>query len=245
MGLQMFEVFVLEGQYDILQYVKLNPLALTLQKIVKCQANHYPSHCMIWFPEVYSAADNCELGLKVSLTKAAEEGGYTLRQTKNYKTIVLKKANVTVKKADGWTYTLGGARSRIYQNHKMTDIFEFIEDVCVKGHKTTCIIGSRAKEYRGSPGKILPQKTTTTLPVEKEDRCPFSIDVYYGANDGRHYLSSKDFVRNFLDGVHCSHLHHEELSVLFSSQNDIDEHVVKMVKQFAICNSSPATAARI
>jgi hypothetical protein len=58
---------------------------------VKCQANHYPSHCMMRFPEVYSAEENWELGLKVALTKAAEEGGYSLRQTKNYKPAVLKK----------------------------------------------------------------------------------------------------------------------------------------------------------
>jgi hypothetical protein len=32
---------------------------------------------------------------------------------------------------------------------------------------------------------------------------------------------------------------------LFSIRNDMDEHVVKMIKQFAICNSSPATAIRM
>jgi hypothetical protein len=32
---------------------------------------------------------------------------------------------------------------------------------------------------------------------------------------------------------------------LFSSLNDRDGHVVKMFKQFAMCNSSPATAVRM
>jgi hypothetical protein len=127
----------------------------------------------------------------------------------------------------------------------MTDRFESSEDVFAKGHKTTCMKGSRAKEYRGSLGKTLPRKTTTILPVDKKDRCPFSINIYYCATDGHHYLSSKGLVRNFLDGVHCSHLHHEKLSVLFRSGNDMDEHVVKMVKQFAMYNSSPTTAVRM
>jgi hypothetical protein len=54
----MFEVFGLEGQHDILQYVKPNPLASALETIVKCQANYYPSHCMMRFPELYSAEEN-------------------------------------------------------------------------------------------------------------------------------------------------------------------------------------------
>jgi hypothetical protein len=70
----MFELCGLEGQHDILQYVKPNPLASELETIVKCQANHYPAHCMMRFPEVYAPEEKWELGLKVALTKAAEEG---------------------------------------------------------------------------------------------------------------------------------------------------------------------------
>jgi hypothetical protein len=54
----MFEVFGLEGQHEILQYGKPNPLASALETIVKCQVNRYPSHCMMSFPEVYSAENN-------------------------------------------------------------------------------------------------------------------------------------------------------------------------------------------
>jgi hypothetical protein len=82
----MFEVCGLEGQHEILQYVKPNPLASALETIVKCHANHYPSRCMMRFPEVYSTEDNWELGLKVALTKAAEKGGYSLCQTKKLQT---------------------------------------------------------------------------------------------------------------------------------------------------------------
>jgi hypothetical protein len=54
----MFEVFGLEGQHDIIQYVKPNPLASALEIILKCQANHYPPRCMMRFSDVYSAEDN-------------------------------------------------------------------------------------------------------------------------------------------------------------------------------------------
>jgi hypothetical protein len=90
-----------------------------------------------------------------------------------------------------------------------------------------------------------PKKTITAIPLDKVDVCPFPINVYYCATDGHHYLSSKGSVRNFLDGVHCSHVHHEKLSVLLSSQNDMDQHVVKMVKKNEICNSSPTTSVRM
>jgi hypothetical protein len=45
--------------------------------------------------------------------------------------------------------------------------------------------------------------------------------------------------------VHTSITRHDKISVLFSSRNDMDEHVVKMVKQFAMYNSSPTTAVRM
>jgi hypothetical protein len=79
----MSEVFGLEGQHDILQYVKPNPLASMIETILKCQVNHYPPHCMMRFPEVYSSEENLEFGLKVPLAKAVEEGGYYLHPTKN------------------------------------------------------------------------------------------------------------------------------------------------------------------
>jgi hypothetical protein len=51
----IFEVFGLEDQHDIIHYAKPNPPASALETIVKCQANHYPPHCMMRFPKVYSA----------------------------------------------------------------------------------------------------------------------------------------------------------------------------------------------
>jgi Zn-dependent oligopeptidase len=48
-------------------------------------------------------------------------------------------------------------------------------------------------------------------------------------------------VQNFHEGLTCSHHHHERQTVVFSSCTDMDEHVEKMVKQFAMTNSSPST----
>jgi hypothetical protein len=168
---------------------------------------------MMRFPKVYSAQENWEFGLKVALTKAAED--------KKLQAHSPKKSQCH-RKEGRWLDIHDWLRPKIYQNRETTDIFKSSEDVFEKGHKTTCMKRSRAKDYRGSLGKTLPRKTTTILPVDKEDRCPFSINVYYCATGGHHYLSSKGFVRNFLDGVHCSHLHQEKLTVLFSSRNDID-----------------------
>jgi hypothetical protein len=45
--------------------------------------------------------------------------------------------------------------------------------------------------------------------------------------------------------VTCSHRHHERQTVVFGSRADMDEHVKKMVKQFAMMNASPSTCIRM
>jgi hypothetical protein len=49
----MFELAGLEGEHDILQYVKPNALAKDLQLMMECTTNGYPKQCMMHFPEVY------------------------------------------------------------------------------------------------------------------------------------------------------------------------------------------------
>jgi hypothetical protein len=51
---RMFDVAGLEGEHDILQYVKPNALAKDLQLMMECTTNGYPKQCMMRFPEVYS-----------------------------------------------------------------------------------------------------------------------------------------------------------------------------------------------
>jgi hypothetical protein len=48
----MFDVAGLEGEHDILQYVKPNALAKDLQLMMECTMNSYPKQCMMRFPEV-------------------------------------------------------------------------------------------------------------------------------------------------------------------------------------------------
>jgi hypothetical protein len=50
----MFDVSGLEGEHDILQYVKPNALAKDLQPMMECTTNGYPKQCMVRFAEVYS-----------------------------------------------------------------------------------------------------------------------------------------------------------------------------------------------
>jgi hypothetical protein len=49
----MFDVAGLEGQHDILEYVKPNTLAKDLELIMECTTNGYPKQCMMSFPEGY------------------------------------------------------------------------------------------------------------------------------------------------------------------------------------------------
>jgi hypothetical protein len=98
--------------------------------------------------------------------------------------------------------------------------------------------GNRNIEQRGPLEKMLPRKTTTTLPVVAQQRCPFHINIYYYKYDGYYYLSTNSNVQNFQKGLVCSHHHHERQMVVFGSRTDMDEHMEKMVKQFAMMNTS-------
>jgi hypothetical protein len=147
----------------------------------------------------------------------------------------------------GWTYSLGCVRSRLYQSCQT--MRSFVKDgdnhVLGQGNKATLMKGKRNIEQRGPLGKTLSRKTTITLPVVAQQGCPFRINIYYHKSDGYYYLSTNGNVNNFQKGIICSHHHHERQTVVFSSRTDMDEHVEKMVKKFAMPNSSPSTCVRM
>jgi hypothetical protein len=76
----MFDVAALEGDRDILQYVKPNALAKDLQLVMECTTNGFPKQCMMPFPEVYFGKMMWDM-LKSDICKASEEQGYTLSVT--------------------------------------------------------------------------------------------------------------------------------------------------------------------
>jgi hypothetical protein len=242
----MFDVSGLEGEHYILQYVKPNALAKDLQLVMECTTNGYPKQCMMRFPEVYSGEMMWDM-LKSAICKASEDHGYTLR------TIQCDKSTVSTKSAASgialivWTYSLGCVRSRLYQSRQT--MRSFVKDgdthVSAQENKATLMKGNRNIEQRGPLGKMLPRKMTSTLPVVAQQRCPFRFNIYYHKSDGYYYLSTNGNVQNFQKGIICSHHHHERQTVVFSSRNDMDEHVEKMVKQFAMTNSSPSTCVQM
>jgi hypothetical protein len=121
--------------------------------------------------------------LKSAICKASEEQGYTLRTIQCDKSTVSTKSATSGIPVIGWTYSLGCVRSCLYQ------------------------------EQRGPLGKMIPRKTTTTLPVVAQQRCPFRINIYHHKSDGYYYLSTNGNVHNFQKGIICSHHHHERQTV--------------------------------
>jgi hypothetical protein len=118
-------------------------------------------------------------------------------------------------------------------------------DMFAQGSKSTLTKGNRNIEQRGPLGKTLPQKTTTTLPVVSPQCCHFRINIYFYKYDGYYYLSTNGNVQNFHKGLIYSHHHHEIQAVVFSSRTDMDEHVEKMVQQFAMTIFLPYTCVRM
>jgi hypothetical protein len=96
----MFDVAGLEGEHDILQYVKPNVIAKDLQLMMECTRNGFPKQCMMRFPEVYSGEMMWDM-LKSAICKASEEQGYTLR------TIQCDKSTVSTKSATSGIPVIG------------------------------------------------------------------------------------------------------------------------------------------
>jgi hypothetical protein len=181
--------------------------------------------------------------LKSAICKASDEQGYTLRTIQCDKSTVSTNSATSGIVVIGWTYSLGCVRSRLYQIRQT--MLSFVKDgdnrVFAQGSKETLMKGNMNIEQRGPLGKTLPRKTTTTLPVVAQQRCPFRINSYYHRSDRYYYLSTNGNFQNFQKGLICSHHHHERQMVVFSIRTDMDKHVEKMVKQFAMTNSSPST----
>jgi hypothetical protein len=88
----MFVVAGLEGEHDIIQYVKPNALAKDLELMMECTTKGYPKQYIMRFPEVYYGEMMWDM-LKSAICKASEEQGYTLR------TIQCDKSTVSTKSA--------------------------------------------------------------------------------------------------------------------------------------------------
>jgi hypothetical protein len=113
----MFDVAGLEGEHDILQYVKPNALAKDLQLMMECTTNDYPKQCMMHFPEVYSGEMMWDM-LKSAICKASEEHSYTLRTIQCEKSTVSTKSDTSGSAVIGWKYSLGCVCSRLYQSRQ-------------------------------------------------------------------------------------------------------------------------------
>jgi hypothetical protein len=70
-----------------------------------------------------------------------------------------------------------------------------------QGNKVNLMKGNRKIEQRGPLGKTLSRKTTTTLPLDAEERFPFRINIYYFKPDRYYYLSTNRNIHNFDKGI--------------------------------------------
>jgi hypothetical protein len=99
----MFDVAGLEGEHDILQYVKPNALTKDVQLMMECTTNDFPKQCMMRFPDVYSGEMMWDM-LNSAICKASEEQGYTLRTIQCEQSTVSTKSATSGIPVIGWTY---------------------------------------------------------------------------------------------------------------------------------------------
>jgi hypothetical protein len=150
----VFDVAGLEGNHDILQYIRPNPLSKDYQTTMECIDKVYPKHCMMKFPEVYSGEMMWDM-LKRAVLKAGEEQDYSLRGTQCDKSTVTNKSAKSGKPFSGWTYSLGCYRIRLYQSCQASFLKSSSNDFFEQGNKVTLVKENRKIEQRGLLGHSL------------------------------------------------------------------------------------------
>jgi uncharacterized protein YlbG (UPF0298 family) len=105
------------------------------------------------------------------------------------------------------------------------------------GMKVTTVKENRWVEQLAPTGTSQPRKTETSLPMRKEDICPFKINIRFNKKEDLFYLSKNGSVY-----THSGHVRH---AVIFASCDQLDSHVVKMLKDFEVANVKPSTASRV
>jgi hypothetical protein len=113
---------------------------------------------------------------------------------------VTTKSAKSGKPFSGWAYSLSCYRSRLYQSRQASFLNSGGNEMFEQGNNVTLMKGNRKIEQRGPLGKTLSRKTTTTLPVDAEEWCPFHINICYFKPEGYYYLSTNGNIHNFHNG---------------------------------------------
>jgi hypothetical protein len=185
---------------NLLGYVNPNPKIFSKEYQAECIQNEFPLDSLFQFPSLYHGETMWKILFSELVHEAEVRGGFRL--------VFLRKSENRDKKM--LQYTIGCVRYKVYGGNKKkvpnaANNFKgkYIgpDRLHVDGIKKTAIKGEKY-EMRNLEGSKLPQRRYTMLLVDKEERCPFRMTIYFKNKDGMFYLS-----RN---GSGCEHKGHSK-----------------------------------
>jgi hypothetical protein len=172
----------------LLGYVNTNPKIISKECIQnECIQNEFPLDSLFQLPSLYHGEKMWKIFFSELIHEAAVQGWVRLvffRKSENRDKAIFQ-------------YTIGCVRCKVYgenkkkvpdaaNNFKGKDIGP--DRLHAGGIKKTAI--KRGKyERRNLDGRKLPRRRYTMLPVEKEERSPFRMTIYFKKKDGLFYLS--------------------------------------------------------
>jgi hypothetical protein len=218
----------------LLDYVNPDPKIISKEYQDGCIQNEFPLDSLLQFPSFYHGEKMWKILLSKLLHDAAVRGGFHL--------IFLSKSEHREKMIV--QYTIGCVMYKVYVGNKKKvpnannfkgkdiDLYKLHED----GIKYTVIKG-RKYEKHNLDGRKLPMRRYT-MPVEKEERCPFRMTTYFKKEDGLFYLSTH--------GSGCEQKGHSEKTNVKTSAahtTKLELKTVKVVVQYPIKTRGASSAS--
>jgi uncharacterized protein YlbG (UPF0298 family) len=184
----------------------------------------YPEPCLSRFLTIYTGRKSWD-DLRADLHKVAEKQGFqfNVRNTKHT--------------AQATAWTLSCKRHRMTEHRVCKRVYDYPDAQFASGMKVTKVKENRWAEHRGPTGIHQPRKMETSLPTNKEDMCPFKINIRFNKKDDLFYLSKNGSVH--------THSGHVRQNIIFARAHQIDKNVQKMIKDFEVANVKPSNDTRL
>jgi hypothetical protein len=162
---------------NLLYYVNPNPKIISKEYQAECIQNNFPLDSLFPFPSLYHGENMWKILFSELVHEAEVRGGFRL--------VFLRKSENRDKKI--FQYTIGCVRYKVYGENKkkVPNAAKKIKGKDIgpdrlhaDGIKKTAIKGGKY-EMRNLDGRKIPRRRYTMLPVEKEERCPFRMKIYF------------------------------------------------------------------
>jgi hypothetical protein len=204
----------------LLDYVNPNPKIISKEYQAECIQNELTLDSLFQFPSLYHLEKMWKILFSELVHEAAVQGGFRL--------VFLRKSENRDKTI--FQYTISCVRCKLYEENKKkvpnaANNFKGKvigpDRLYADGIKKTAIKGEKY-ERRNLDERKLPRRRYNMIPVEKGERCPFRMTIYFKKKDGLFYRS--------IHGSDCEHKRHSKKTNVKTSAAHTTQSEIKTVK---------------